>query len=326
MNDFSTLLHEAVGDVEPADRLTEIRSAVRRRRSRRLWLISGGGAAIAAAATVAAVALVSHPRPSAEPEPGPLTQPPSSSGPTATPPPSVHTEAIYYLGGSQDEPKLYREFRALTGLATPASSLDALTSSPDDPDYRTLWPADSFASVLVTDYVITVEVADPALRDRPASMSQAEAEASIQQVIYTLQAFAQARLAVQFTYQGNPIDQVLGVPTSEPLSNAPILETLSRVNLTTPQEGQEVSGTLDAEGVSNSFEANVPWLIEDSSGTDVASGNFTAEGYQDVKLFPFSGSIDVSSLDPGTYTFIVFTDDPSGAGKFDQDSRTVIIR
>jgi hypothetical protein len=131
---------------------------------------------------------------------------------------------------------------------------------------------------------------------------------------------------VQFTLNGNPIDQVLGVPTSEPLANAPILETLSRVNLTTPEEGQEVTDTLEVEGVSNSFEANVAWRLEDASGTEVDSGAITALGYMAEKLFPFHDSLDVSSLDPGTYTFIVSTDDPSGAGNVDSDSRTVIIR
>lgn len=323
---LSSLLHEAVADVEPADRLAQVRAAVRRQRTRRLWVWTGGGAVIAAAATVAAVALMSSPKTTAGPEPGPVTQPPSSSGSTATPPPSVHTEAIYYLGASNRGPLLYREFRALTGLATPTSVLDGLTSSPDDPDYRTLWPAGAFAGADQSNDLITVDLTDSSLHDRPATMTQAEAEASIQQVVYTLQAYAQERLPVQFTLNGNPIDQVLGVPTSEPLANAPILETLSRVNLTTPEEGQEVTDTLEVEGVSNSFEANVPWLIEDSSGTDVASGAITAEGYMDTKLFPFHDSIDVSSLDPGTYTFIVMTDDPSGAGNVDQDSRTVIIR
>jgi hypothetical protein len=37
MNDLSSLLHEAVDDVEPADRLAQIRAGVRRRRTRRLW-------------------------------------------------------------------------------------------------------------------------------------------------------------------------------------------------------------------------------------------------------------------------------------------------
>lgn len=327
-----TLLHEAVDDLEPTDRLAQVRAAVRRRRSRRLWVVSGGGAAIAAAATVAAVALATNPKTSAGPDVGPATRPPtSSSSPTidaSAGPQEVAGTAlpVYYLGGSANDPKLYREFHRAPSDVVPAAALDALVSRPDDPDYRSLWPADAFASVQITDYVITVEVADPALRGRPASMTPAEAEASIQQVVYTLQAFAQQRLGVQFTYRGNPIDQVLGVPTSEPLANAPILQTLSRVNLTTPEEGQEVTGTLDVEGVSNSNEANVPWLIEDSAGTDVASGAITAMGWMGEKLFPFRDSIDVSSLDPGTYTFIVMTDDPSGAGNADQDSRTVIIK
>lgn len=330
-DDLSTLMHGAVADVEPADRLAQIRAGARRQRTRRLWVMSTGGAVIAAAATVAAVALVSNPKTSAGPEPGPATSSPSTTMPTtdaSTGPPEAtgSAVAVYYVGGSSENPKLYREFHPLSADAIPADALDAIMTSPDDPDYRTLWGPDALAFVKIDQDLITVGLAQGSLHDRPATMSQAEAEASIQQVIYTLQAFAQKRLPVQFTYQDNPIDQVLGVPTSEPLANDPILETLSRVNLTTPVEGQEVTDTLEVEGVSNSFEANVPWLIEDSSGTDVDSGAITAEGYMDTKLFPFRDSIDVSSLDPGTYTFIVMTDDPSGAGKVDEDSRTVIIR
>ncbi len=328
---LTTLLHEAVSDVEPTDRLTQIRAGVRRQRTHRLWLISGGGAVVAAAATVAAIALVTSPKTSAGPDVGPATRPPSVSPPTtdlSTGPAQVagSAVAIYYLGGATDEPKLYREFHRADSDATPAAALDGLMSVPDDPDYRTLWPSGSFAWAKDGNDLITIELADSSLHDRPTAMSPAEAEASIQQVVYTLQAYAQQRLPVQFTLHGNPIDQVLGVPTSEPLANAPILQTLSRVNLTTPEEGQEATDTLDVEGVANSFEANVTWSLEDRSQVPVDSGFFTAEGYMDAKLFPFRGSVDVSSLDPGTYTFIVSTDDPSGAGDFDNDSRTVIIR
>jgi hypothetical protein len=329
---LSTLLHEAVSDVEPTDRLTAIRAGVRRHRTRRLWLVSGGGAAIAAAATVAAVALATPPKTIAEPAPGPATGPPTSVSPPTTDittgpaEPTGSAIALYYLGGSKGDPKLYREFHVLTAAAIPADALDGIATAPDDPDYRTFWSGDDLAFVKEDADLITVGVNDALLRDRPAGMSEGEAEASIQQVVYTMQAMAQKRLPVQFTLNDNPIDQVFGVPTSEPLTNAPILETLSRVNLTTPEEGQEVTDTLEVDGVSNSFEANVPWSIEDSSGAQVASGAITAEGYMDTKLFPFRDSIDVSSLDPGTYTFIVSTDDPSGAGQVDQDSRRVIIR
>ena len=47
------------------------------------------------------------------------------------------------------------------------------------------------------------------------------------------------------------------------------------------------------------------------------------------RLFPFSGEIDVSSLDPGTYTLIVETDDPSGGAEGGipvfTDTRTFVI-
>jgi hypothetical protein len=332
MNDFDTLFHEAVSDVEPTDRLTQIRAVVRRQRTRRLWLVSGGSAVIAAAATVAAVALVSTPKTSAGPEPGPATNPPSSD-PTIvnTAPPSAEAPVgtvlmSYFLGGTADQPKLYRAFPRVQREATPAAALFALESTPLDPDYRTLWPQGAFAWAKVDSDLITVELADGSLHDRPSSMSPAEAEASIQQVVYTMQALAQKRLPVQFTLNGNPIDQVLGVPTSEPLANAPILQTLSRVNLTLPAEGQKVTRTIDVDGVANSFEANVTWSLENVAQLPIASGSFTATGYMAEKLFPFRGVVDVSSLDPGTYTFIVRTDDPSGAGKVDEDSRTVIIR
>lgn len=323
-DDLSTLMHEAVADVEPADRLAQIRAGARRQRTRRLWVMSTGGAVIAAAATVAAVALANHPRTTAAPEPGPATSSPTSS-PTFAPGGGVLLP-IYYVGGSPDEPKLYREFRTSSGVDSLNPAIELLMTAPEDPDYRTMWPIGSLDRSYQRGDRIEVAIGDPSVRSRPSTMSQAEAQAAVQQVIYTVQAEAQERLPVQFTFNGNPIDQVLGVPTSEPLANDPILETLSRVNLTTPVEGQEVTDTLEVEGVSNSFEANVPWLIEDSAGTDVASGAITAEGYMDTKLFPFRDSIDVSSLDPGTYTFIVMTDDPSGAGNVDEDSRTVIIR
>ena len=42
---------------------------------------------------------------------------------------------------------------------------------------------------------------------------------------------------MQFLLDGNPIDQVLGVPTSEPLANAPQLDVLAHVNITAPEQG-----------------------------------------------------------------------------------------
>ena len=71
----------------------------------------------------------------------------------------------------------------------------------------------------------------------------------------------------------------------------------------------------------------MPWQHR-AATAELEGGFFTASGLHGPRLFPFSGEIDVSSLDPGTYTLIVETDDPSGGaegpGAF-TDTRTFVI-
>ena len=211
-----------------------------------------------------------------------------------------------------------------------AGALIALQTSPADPDYSTPWPSDAFDGVSFdgsgSDGLIQVRLTDDSLRERPAGMSESDAELAIQQVVYTLQAAAQARAAVGFFVDGERADQVFGVPTSEPVTQADQLDVLAMVSITDPAEGTSVSGTFTASGVASSFEANVPWEIRDGD-TVVASGFATAEGWMD-KLYPWSTKVDVSDLAPGSYTFVAMTDDPSGGegGGPVVDTRTIVIR
>jgi hypothetical protein len=123
---------------------------------------------------------------------------------------------------------------------------------------------------------------------------------------------------------------VLGLPTSEPLANGPVLDTLAHVSLTTPAEGDVVSGdTLEVSGVANSFEANVIVRLQRYEGTEVvAEEPFTAEGWMGEKLFPFSGTLDLSGVAPGDYVLIAMTDDPSGGAEGQgahSDSRRITV-
>lgn len=337
--ELSRLISDAVSDVEPEDRLGALRARTTSP-SRRPWLFAAGGAALAAAAVVTAVAVVGG-DPSPTTDPGPLGTPSAttsaseSPGTDATPStdasPGTEPRAVaaYFLGDTPDGVRLYREFQSVP--AEPIEgALQLLTTGPLDPDYRTPWQAGQLLSATFdgvgADGLVSV-VVDPSVRSRPVGMSEEEAQAAVQQVVYTLQAAVQARAPVQFRTADNPIDQVLGVPTSEPLANAPVLETLSHVNLSDPAEGATVTGELDVTGVASSYEANVLWRIQ--SGDEVVDQSFfTAEGWMGDRLFPFSGQIDVSSLDPGSYTLIVETDDPSGGaegpGAF-SDTRTIVI-
>ena len=331
------LLRDAVAGIEPDDRLGELRARVARPPRRRVGLVALGGTALAAGAAVVAVAVAgpqllgSDDQPdesSVASSPGDDASAEASSAPTG-PPVARRAVAGYYLGDTPTGVRLVREFRSVESADDgPAASVRLLTTTPADPDYRTEWPDGAFTGAEVGGDRITVKLADPSLEERPGSMTEEEARASVQQVVYTLQAYAQERLPVEFTTPDGPADRVLGTASAEPVTATPPLDVLSLVNLSAPDEGQVVSGRLSVEGVANSNEANVPWTLQDEGGRTIDEGAFTAKGWMGDQLFPFRGTIDLSFVDPGTYTLVVTTDDASGGAEGPgaySDSRTVVV-
>jgi hypothetical protein len=322
---LSRLISDAVDDVEPHDRLAEIRQRTQPRRSRRGWYAAGG--ALAAAAAVTAIALAANQAAPRADDPGPVASPTVSTTPHSDGPPPVASPA-YYVGDTPQGPRLFREFHSVIDIGPGQRALRALVTPPSDPDYRTIW----------TNEFLTDSVSDPeagmvfvgvtaASHDRPPGVTEAEAQLAVQQAVYTLQAVFHEQLAVQFRLGDNPIDQVFGVPTSEPLTAAPQLDVLSLVSVSNPSEGQEVTGSFVADGRASSFEGTVPWQLEDSSGAVVKAG--FAQAGMDDHLVPWETEpIDVSDLEPGTYVFTAMTDDASGgegAGPF-TDTRTIVIQ
>jgi hypothetical protein len=82
------------------------------------------------------------------------------------------------------------------------------------------------------------------------------------------------------------------------------------ISIDSPQSGSTVSTTLTVSGTANSPEANVPWRIDSPTDGVLVSGFATADGWLD-KAYPWSTSVDVSALQPGTYTFTARVDDDS---------------
>lgn len=258
--------------------------------------------------------------PTDEPTNEPTEEPTEPSGGAAVP--------AYWVGKTPMGTRLYREFQRVDGeplLA--AAELIAGGGQADDPDYRTLWPSVAIESVQPTDGLLLVTLADDGFTTRPDGMSAKSARLAIQQMVHTLQGVQQERVPVQFFRPAGP-QQLFGLSTDQPFRQAPPLDVLSLVNVTAPAEGDSVSGdTLQASGVASSFEANVPWEIRQGDQV-VLDGFTTADGWMD-RLHPWQASIDVSSLEPGDYTFVALTDDPSGGaegpGAF-SDTKDVTLR
>lgn len=344
MNDFRDLFHEAVDHVEPNPGLDAIRSRIEEAPAmNRRWIAPLAGAA-AVAAVVGGFFALQGGDPNTAPDLPPATSPSSPSptspapspSPSESPAPSGKTVAVpvYFVGDTPQGPRLYREFHRVPE-GSPFDAVDLMTGGDaDDPDYRTLWPRGTSLEVSFdgdgADGQFGVTLSDASLHDRPEGMSRREAELAIEQVIYTVQGIGRTRAPVQFYLNHNPIDQVLGVPTSEPLANGPVLDTLSLVNLSSPSEGQVVSGdTLAVSGVANSFEATVPLRLQRYEGTEIVwQGSATASECCGEKLYPFATSIDVSKVAPGRYILMAATDDPSdgeGPGPF-TDTKVIEIR
>jgi hypothetical protein len=237
---------------------------------------------------------------------------------------------VYFAGETPDGLRLYRELQTPRGTDFFSAMGEAMLSAPQDPDYVNLWPPDAIEQVtsdgIGVDRVVRIMV-DPAYRVRPASMSPAEASLAVEQVVRTFQEATEPHIAIQFQAGDDPIDQVLGVPTSEPLAPASDLSVLAHVSLTAPVEGDEIDndGGLVVDGRANSFEGNVVITVERLADGEVLLEQPTIAGTYEDRLFPFTERLDTVGLTPGVYVVRARTDDPSGEGRFHEDSRTITV-
>jgi Immunoglobulin-like domain of bacterial spore germination/Sporulation and spore germination len=269
--------------------------------------------------------------PGASPSPTPTSQVSESAPPDESESPAPNAAvSVYFVGDTPRGLGLYAELHPASSEDLLVSAVDlAVSQTPLDPDYRQPWPDGIRANASYDGDIITVDLATNGtdLHDLPAQMSPDEAKFALEQVIFTAQDAAGAgRAGVQFLLDGGRSDQVLGQPTSEPLANGPVLETLSLINITTPGEGASASGSLEVVGLSNSFEANVILSLE-GAGTSIGQ-SAQADGWMEEKLFPFATSFDLADVEPGTYVLTATTDDPSGGeegfGPF-EDTKTITI-
>ena len=295
--DLAWLLEDAVADVEPADRLSEIHA--RTRPSRRRWVYVGG-ALVAAAATVTVVAVVGGDAPDRALDPVGTPSPSPSLHSTPTPTPDVpELVTVYWLGDPPGgESRLFREeLEAPPGTSGVEAVLTLLQDyAPRDPDYDgNAWSWDPVLGVDVSARRIVVEIEDPAT---------GWAKVALGQMAFSLRAGVDEPVDIVFSDPEGSESVTVAADVDE-------LEYLALVQVISPADGEEVSGTFTASGMASSYEATVPWRLETRGGEVVLEGFATAEGWMD-RLYPWEVEVDVSGLDPGTYTFVASTADPSG--------------
>jgi hypothetical protein len=258
---------------------------------------------------------------------------PASSAPTAQS--GTKAYAVYYVGDGGSGPVLYREFHA--GPAGSGDDLlavavrDAMQTTPLDPDYRSPWQGRAtLGSAAYGDTggskSLRVDVSGKSLTKLPSGMSAPEAREAVQQLVYTAQGAAGNRTPVTFTVNRKPASTLLGVDVSKGVAAGKVLTTLSTMSISNPNEGAHVSGsTLKVSGANNGFEGTVDLRL--MQGSKVVAEQPGIGGFMGNRLYPWTITLDVSKVSPGTYQLVARNDDPSGGegGEAAVDTRTVVI-
>jgi hypothetical protein len=319
------LLDEAVSDVEPRRSIDEIRARTATSRSRRRWVWGAGGAVLATAATIAAVAVLSSGPGTTDAGPGPADGGSDSSG-------LVDESAkhdVYFVGDTSHGPRLFDEPHVFDDGDQVGVLQHAIDGAADDPDYRAYWPDGTTVESVRADpdpgAPVVVDLSGVALTDRPAGVTAAQAELSVQQVAWTARLFGSVRSPVEIHVDGRRVSSLLGVPVTSPVVIGSADDVLAQVQVTTPSQGSTWSepDPITVEGQAAAFEANVQWELKQGDAV-VKQGFTTAE--ECCTLSPFSFPIPLPA--PGTYTLVVHDEDPSGGeGPAPwQDTKEITVR
>ena len=141
-------------------------------------------------------------------------------------------------------------------------------------------------------------------------MTRRDARLAVQQLVYTLQGVQQERVPVQ-VLRPDTDARLFGLSTEAPFAAKSPLRTLNLVNITSPVEGDTVSGdTLLVTGVANSFEASGPCRLI-VGGKEVALEGYQSDGWMEDRLFPFEVELPLDGVS-GEVVVQCETDDPSG--------------
>lgn len=309
------LFSDAVADVDPHDRLGEIRrrTSQRPRRSRRRPLLVVLGAGTATAAVVAVTALAADFRDDRDA--------PAASGPTDYP------GAVYFVSETSVGPRLFREFQPLPATDDIAvRTLDALQqmevdAGPVDNDYDTGWPDGSFTAVSVDQTSITVQVGAVALT-APADVPADTAALGVQQAVHTADAAVGQPLPVTFEHAGAPVTELLGTKVEQPALRNTRVE--APVNINDPVEGLEVGDVLAVRGqvtpVSAERADTVAWEVHDATGATQMAGTTP------VTEFAWQMTLEVGNLARGRYTLVVWPDVDDEAVARAIDTRSFVLR
>ncbi|MDP1712381.1 MAG: GerMN domain-containing protein [Candidatus Nanopelagicaceae bacterium] len=283
-------------------------------------------------ALVAAIVLTGCGKETA-PTPTPTPTPTQTGTPTPTPTPTptfsgnpspTRTSgalAQYWVADTARGFRLYREFLGadFEPDALTAALTNLVSKKPVDPDYVSLWPADTkINSVKVVGNLATIDLTFSKLNVGGEGESLA-----IAQLVWTATAANYKVTRVAITRDGKTVESLAGhVDATKPFTRGPAYAVVAPVWITYPGEGNTayVDG-FTLEGMASTFEANVAWKVY-KDGKLVKQGSATAAEAGPAWT---KWSVKIPGLSPGEYLFTAAEYSAKDGSLVAQDTHNAIL-
>jgi spore germination protein GerM len=313
------------------DGLGRIQAGIERRRSR--WWANPAVALAAAAAvgvTVAGVAVglnrdggnVVADAPSVSPQPVSTPTEPAPSTPSASSSAEPVTVPVYYLHDDGSGPRLYREFHAVAGAGGQAAVTalrEMFAADPVDPDYSSSWPD----GTRVLGYQRSGDTAtvDLSKAATTAKVGAQAAEASLQQLVWTVTAADRSVRQVRLRVEGRPVAELWGhVPVGDrAFSRAPALDVQGLIWVLAPTQGRTVASPVEVTVFGTAFEGNVTLKVF-RGDREVESGFVT------TSMGEFKQAGTTFDLPAGSYTVRAYDENAEAGTLVERDSKDFTVR
>ncbi|AIY00498.1 hypothetical protein ART_0899 [Arthrobacter sp. PAMC 25486] len=233
------------------------------------------------------------------------------------------TLPVYWLGRSNDDVFLYREFFPSKSTDDPmvAALRTMMSSKPNDPDYFSLWNSPSrLGASISAKNVITVDVSADAFGQK---VDEGIAKRSIAQLVYTATAAAamaglvdtSSSIQVSVLVDGHTGYDAFGhVSLDKPLTrDASLVAPVWIIDPSNDATYKTLPLKVEGQGISPT--GNLSWSLakvsNDTVGEEYLNGTVAIpEGPNELGNFSFS-----LIPPPGAYQLSVFLDDPQAPGK-----------
>lgn len=190
---------------------------------------------------------------------------------------------------------------------------------PLDPEYTNLWGgSNTVNSVVIAGSVATVDLGEISLKVGAEGEQRA-----IDQIVWTLTEFAPEVKTVAFTVNGKVVESFAGhVDTTAQFERAIGYEVLNPLQISSVNQGAELTSPVTISGQACTFEANVVWKL--LQGDKVVQESFTTAS----SGCPERGdwSITLEDLAPGEYLFQALEYSAEDGSLFAIDDKRFIVK